>query len=186
MTTHDFTLCTVPHTGAHFIIGLLETVGLQSSIDYGVDEWGIRGRMLPLQSKFLILARDPYLTALRYIYNGEPMENVAKTWKVCFANLYNIDYFIIDIGCRKEDRLEHICDAMKFLNIDFELHMEKLKSYIEAWKPLNTSEEFFGVESEEGNKAAYLATGELPEGHDWGLLDEAVEWYKSLPTNDYV
>lgn len=188
MTTHDTTcLATVPHTGAHFVVDLLRIVGVRNLLHW---HWRVRPRALPQQSKFLITARDPYLTALRYIHNGDSMEDVAKTWKTCISNLYNIDHYIIDMACRKEDRLEHIYNAMRFIDIDPIPYTTELDSFINAWKPVHTTEEMIvrghGVEGTENNKAIYLETGELPEGYDWSTLDEAFEWYKSLSTNDYV
>ena len=190
MATNNFTvcLCTVPHTGAHFALDLLRNVEMQNVLHH---HWRTQPKALPQRSsKFLITARDPYLTALRYIYNGDSMENVAKSWEVCIGNLYNIDHFIIDIGCREEDRLEHICDAVKFLDISPDQYMTELESFANEWKPLNTTEEAaargLGVGGAENNKAIYLETGKLPNGHDWDTLTDAFDWYRSLPTNDYV
>jgi hypothetical protein len=130
------------------------------------------------------------LSALRSIYNGEQIEAAAKSWNTCLTNLYNVDHYIIDIGCRKEDRLDHICGAIKFIDMNPDQYMEKLQPYVNSWTPVYTTEESIarghGVDCEKNNKSIYLETGELPDGHDWSLLDKAVEWYKLLPTNDCV
>jgi len=192
MTLDEYAIClmTVPHTGAHFVTDLLETVGLLLPNEYTTAHWPTYSKSLPPESKFLITVRDPYLSALRYLYNGYPIEDAAKSWNICLANLYNVDHYIIDIGCRKEDRLEHICSAIKFINMNPDNYMEKLQPYVDLWTPIHTTEESIargrGVDCEKNNKSIYLETGGLPNGHDWSLLDNAVEWYKALPTNDCV
>lgn len=193
MPASKYTLCiiTVPHTGTHFAEQLLDQIGLHS-LDkvYMGKHWDPYPSILPEEPKLLITARDPYLTALRYIANGDLIEPVALAFDNCISNLYNVDYYLLDIGCREADRLKHACDLARFLDIDPDLHMEKLVPFVKAWKPVHTTEEEAArgmlAEGTEHNKAKYLESGKLPEGYDWSVLDNAVEWYKSLSTNDYV
>lgn len=188
MKTHDSAcLATVPHTGAHFVVDLLRIIDIQDILHY---HWRAYSRAFPPVSKFLITARDPYLVGLRYISNGDRIEDASLTFNECIRNLYNLDHYIIDIGCRKEDRLEHVCNMANFLNINPDPYMEKLELFVEAWKPVHTTEEaaLRGtiIEGSEINKMRYLESGALPQDYDWSVFDTAVEWYNSLPTNDNV
>lgn len=192
MPTSKFTMCltTVPHTGTVFAERLLDQIGLPPHNSYTGMHWNPYPYVLPDEPKLLITARDPYLTALRFITEGDTIEPVALAFDNCIANLYNVDHYLLDIGCRETDRLEHVCNLARFLDIDPDLHMEKLVPFVEAWKPVNTTKEVLSrglfAEGTENNKAEYLETGKLPNGYDWNVLDNAVTWYKSLPTNDYV
>lgn len=186
MIEYKFTLYTVPHTGAHFTVDLLNIVGLTPK-DYPTMHWQTHAKPLPTSPKFLLTARDPYLVGLRYILKGNSIETLAHQWARQITNLYNIDHFVLDIGCREADRLTHVCDALNFLDIDPDPCMVRLRPYVNAWKPLNSTEESVGgVVGAEKNKEQYLLTGKLPQEYDWSILDDAVQWYKSLPTNDYV
>ena len=188
MIIHNFTMClmTVPHTGANFAVGLLSHLDLQYQ-KYNITHWKTRPSMLPPEPKLLITARDPYLVALRYISKGNPIEHAALSFDNCIANLYNVDYHILDIGCRKEDRLEHVNSIAKFLDTTPDIGTHK---FVEAWTPVNTTEEQIlrgrVAGGTENDKARYLENGVLPKDHDWSILDNAVDWYKSLSTNDYV
>jgi hypothetical protein len=70
-------------------------------------------------------------------------------------------------------RLNCAQNAIKFIGIDLEL--DRINDYVEKWIPQNESTSIY--------KTKYLETGELPEGYDWNLLNEAVEWYNKLLTN---
>ena len=110
-----------------------------------------------------------------------------------------MDAFILDMGCREEDRVEHLCDFVRHIGKDPDEYMDDILEYADGWKPLNTSN---SVE-----KRKYLELGQLPETQilnihrklvprretvettltkkiDWTAFDNAVAWYKSLPTND--
>jgi hypothetical protein len=133
-----------------------------------------------------VTARDPYLGALHFISKSErhTLDSMSRQWDMLLDTIKDRDYFTFDIGCRESDRVAHLRDALKFLDV---YETEEAINYIQSWKPLNQSNNEF--------KEDYLATGKLPDaGYDsckppnkmsWDVLDEAVEWYKSLPTNDY-
>lgn len=183
--TPEAVLLTVPFTGTHFVQGLLQTVsasGDPSSRTYVPDQhWTDSLTSLEWnkvkQTKVLITARNPYLSALRNIKIRleNPIEAKAAEWKTCINSLPELDYFIIDIGCPKENRLEHALNAFRFIGTNPEQYMHLIVPYVENWIPQNESTSIY--------KTKYLETGELPEGYDWNLLNEAVEWYNKLLTN---
>jgi hypothetical protein len=129
-----------------------------------------------MQTKVLITARDPYLSAIRSIKTGQenPVAFIADAWNVCFTAMDEMNYFIFDIGCSKQVRLNHAQDAIKFIGIDVDL--DRIDNYIDNWTPENVSV------SE--HKTKYLETGKLPSGYDWTILDAAVNWYKALTTHE--
>lgn len=132
----------------------------------------------------LITVRDPYLSAIRFIYAGQSIESCAEMWNESIDALPFVDHFLFDIGCREEDRMAHTADMLEFCQRTMTPEVEK---YISAWKPVNSSEEYNrGIESAKDFKSNYLKDGTLPDGYDWSLFDNAVAWYKGLPTNDHV
>ncbi len=87
------------------------------------------------------------------------------------------NYFIFDIGCQEENRLNHALEAIRFIGIVDETQCRHdIIPYVEKWEPIN--------ESHSEYKTEYLETGKLPNEYDWNLLNEAVEWYKALTTNE--
>jgi len=98
------------------------------------------------------------------------MSDLKNRWDRFFRVLPTLNYHIIDIGCEMPNRYEHLCDVADFLKVDY--NSQKVKDFADAWKPENASNSIA--------KRKYLETRELPEGYDWSLLDEAVEWYTNL------
>lgn len=190
-------LYTVPHTGTNFVASFFKHLGLESP-----DHWfryhtarchpdnlhksafRITGVRALEAEKLIVTARDPYLSAIRWIGDSDYEEDsgdrrtpqqMAWSWGHMFDVLKKRDdYFIVDIGCRQSDRLELLREAADYMEIDY--NMADIESFAEAWKPQNSSDT--------GPKQAYLRDGTLPDG-DWHYLDDAVAWYKSLPTNDF-
>lgn len=110
-----------------------------------------------------------------------------------------MDAFIVDVGCREADRVEHLCDFARHVGKDPDDYMDAIVEYANAWKPLNVTDNPI--------KQAYLKDGTLPETQvlnikrklvprretvettltkkiNWAAFDDAIAWYKSLPTND--
>ena len=174
-------LLTVPYTGTHFAKSLFEKVGVFSTYDMPNAHWldgNIREQWDKIiQRKLVITARDPYLTAIRSIKTGHetPIEFIAESWATCFEAMQQADHFILDIGCKKENRLNHVLELINFVGIDLGTYREDVTSYVDAWLPEN--------ESHSEHKVRYLETGELPSRYDWSLLDPAVNWYKALTIN---
>lgn len=183
--TPDAVLLTVPYTGTHFTRILLEVAGAMSHprskvyvphahwLDANVTEDWTK----IMQTKVLVTARDPYLSAIRSIKTGQedPIEFIANAWELCFTGMNEMDYFVFDIGSPSAARrLAHAQDAMNFIGIDDEM-LSRIDDYVERWEPANES---FNVQKDE-----YLNTGNLPEGYDWSLLDNAKAWYRALTTH---
>jgi len=181
--TPDAILLTVPHTGTNFVRTLLTMAGAENNpyakayvpdahwIDKGITEvWD-----KIVQTKLIITARDPYLSAIRAIKNGQenPVEWIADAWTLCFDAMSKTKHVVFDIDCPVQARLNCAQNAIKFIGIDLEL--DRINDYVEKWIPQNESTSIY--------KTKYLETGELPEGYDWNLLNEAVEWYNKLLTN---
>ncbi len=180
MDTHNlsFALMTVPHTGATFTSNLLALAG-EVPMHY---HWKGYGTWLP-GVPLLITVRDPYLSAIRFIYSNQSIESCAEMWNESIDALPFVDHFLYDVGCREEDRITHTADMFEFCQRTMTPEIEK---YVSEWKPLNTSENYDGDLTVKDFKANYLKDGSLPDGYNWSLLDDAVAWYKGLPTNDYV
>jgi hypothetical protein len=172
----DYILANVPHTGSIFTIKLLEVAGHVHSKNYMHWHWRVNSLALPQAPRILMTARDPYLSAIRTLTDNDPFDDICARWYSFIECKDFIDqYFVLDIGCREADRLEHVRNALDFCGITM---TDKVVDYVAAWKPENTSESLA--------KQEYLETGKLPDGYDWSRLDDAVAWYKSLPSNDYV
>ena len=215
-------LFTVPHTGTHFAIGFMKELGIEhgrrTPLDCpdprpsgffhchapgcSIEEWNNGNRETIFSStKCLVTARDPYLTGIRYIHNNQPAYLIVRHWNSFLQSLDMLpEYFVLDVGCRKEDRIQHLRDAAKFLGKDTSRYESAIEEYANKWIPLNVTNN--------GIKQAYLKTGELPKIQerklsrdgskilpkgefiqttleiDWSEFDGAVAWYKSLPTND--
>lgn len=181
-------MITVPHTGTHFAIKFLEILDLPHNVGKGINynhhhaipEITPHMKLLYetcIGTKCIVTARDPILNAIRYMTNGQPLTQASNTWKVFLEILpWMNDVFVLDIGCREEDRADHLYDLARFIDKNPNEYMDSIKSYANDWKPLNTSDS--------PEKSRYIEYGELPKGVDWSAFDEAVEWYKSLPTND--
>jgi hypothetical protein len=126
--------------------------------------------------KCIVTARDPYLCAIRFLHNGQTVEECASHWNI-FLNTYeDFSPFILDVGTREGDRLEHLYETANFIDECPDKYEKDIREYADAWIPVK------GSNSE--MKQQYLEYGTLPANHSWQLLDEAVEWYRSLPTND--
>lgn len=190
MTT-PIVLHTVPHTGTHFVEAAFETMGLERGKDYcrAHAPRVHKKAMYPAQAhqlytaltaqKLVVTARDPYLSAIRWV-TAAPNRTVLQmsfAWDHFFDTLSRKEYFIVDIGCREQDRIQHLYDLGGFLGVDYD--EQQISKFAEAWKP--------EYSSNTDAKQQYLKTGALPHTNlgKWSLLDEAVAWYKSLPTNDY-
>lgn len=196
-TLHNISLVTVPHTGTHFAIELLKTVGLEHrSGSKGIKhnttfnffhvhwphdimvDWTEAVRNKVHTDKVIITARDPILTGIRYISSGKPITEIAKHWNAFLEYEADFDYFALDVGCLEEKRYEHVCNALRYIEVDPVPFADDLKAYADAWTPLNSKDSDI--------KQHYLKTEELPDGHNWSIFDEAVAWYKNLPTNAQV
>lgn len=181
--TPEAILLTVPYTGTHFTQILLELVDARAQLfgkayvptAHWLDENIAEDWDKIMQTKVLVTARDPYLSAIRSIKTGQenPVAFIADAWNVCFTAMDEMNYFIFDIGCSKQARLSLAQDAIKFIGIDME--PGRIDSYIDNWAPEN--------ESVSEHKTKYLKTGALPNGYEWNKLDKAVEWYKALTNN---
>ena len=183
--TPEAILITVPFTGTHFMKALLEVTDANKNmwsttyvphahwLDASIEEnWD-----KIIQTKLIITARDPYLSAIRNIKPPQenPIEFIADAWNVCFKAMKESNYFIFDIGCQEENRLNHALDVIRFIGIDEIQYEQHINLYIEKWEALSVTDSEY--------KTKYLETGELPEGYDWGLLDTVVDWYKRLTTH---
>ena len=181
--TPEAILLTVPYTGTHFTRTLLEVAGAhpypQGKIYVPHAHWldaNVAADWAKIvQTKVLITARDPYLSAIRCIKTGQenPIDFIADAWDVFFTGMNEMEYFVFDIGLSKEARLGYARNALNFVSTD--LYLDRIDDYINRWEPMN--------ESVTEHKTEYLKTGKLPENYDWDKLDNAVEWYNSLTTH---
>lgn len=181
MNTHDlpFALMTVPYTGATFALDLFMAAGTMPKHYH----WRGSNTRLP-GIPLIITVRDPYLSAIRFIYSGQPIEPCAEMWNECIDALPFVDNFLFDIGCREEDRMTHAANMFEFCQLTMTPEIEQ---YVNSWTPANSSEQYTcGDLRAKDFKANYLKDGTLPDGYDWSLFDNAVAWYKGLSTNDHV
>jgi len=133
-----------------------------------------------LSSKVIVAARNPYLSVFRRIDlpTSRPLKYYAARWNVFLDTIPELDYVILDVGCRGEEKYNQLVDVAKHIGLYSEETIPIIKDYAKAWKPVNISDTKF--------KRDFLLTGELPEGYDWSVFDSAVDWYESLPTNSYI
>lgn len=184
--TPEAILLTVPYSGTNFTNKLLETAGASHNHNWGTyipqahwldsnctDDW-----YKIVQTKAIITARDPFLSAIRSIKvnQEDPVKFIADSWAACFKGMEELDYVILDIGCRESDRLENALNVIRFAGIDEEKYMDNIVPFVNAWIPEN--------ESYSEHKTNYLKSGRLPDGYDWSQLYEAAIWYNKLLTNE--
>lgn len=197
------TVYTVPHTGTHFATKFLDTLGIERSRQYkpfplsskthwwrchaaqgpsgDCAEHDVADSAIIPAAKLVVTARDPYLSAIRYFGPGRrPMAKLKYRWDTFLSVLEERKkpYFILDIGCREKDRYQHLLDLAEYTGVSYD--EDVVRKYADSWKPENATDT--------SAKAAYLANGVLPElecDGTWSMLDDAVAWYKTLPTNDY-
>ena len=181
----NIVIYTVPHTGTNFVRKFLDTLETTENIirihATHLDDTEMVSqhhltqlRILASSSPTIITARDPYLSAIRFLKREHrKMTFLKKRWDRFFKTVPTMNYHIIDIGVKEEDRYTHLCQAADFLKIKYS--EQKVRAFADAWKPVN--------ETTSDAKTKYLDTGELSKFHDWSLLDDAVSWYKNLQTN---
>ncbi len=204
----ELSLLTVTHTGTNFAIAFLELLGIPHNAGRNYTHIHASPELSPsmekrykelVGTKCIVTARDPLLSGIRYIHNGAKVSQIAGCWEVFLEILPWMDAFILDVGCREEDRVEHLCDLARHVGKDPEEYMDAIVEYADNWKPLNVTDN--------EDKQRYLESGVLPEKQvihihrklvprretvettltkkiDWAAFDDAVAWYKSLPTND--
>lgn len=185
----NIVIYTVPHTGTNFVKKFLETLGTPKS-EYirihatQLDDAKIilsphhltQLEMLASSKPTIITARDPYLSAIRLLNrhgSDHTITLLKRRWDRFFKTIPTMNCHIIDIGVREEDRYTHLCQAADFLKVKYS--EQNIRAFADAWKPEN--------ETTSDAKTKYLETGKLSEFYDWSLLDEAVSWYRNLPTN---
>jgi len=201
---HRFNIFTVPHTGTHFIFKFVNDVlgaerdnGPAHYTKDGAYYWPFHAFHQPLhmmspriqsfcngtnnesRRPTLVTARDPYLSTIHYmdLAPTRKLSDCAGYWDTFLGIIPRTNHFIVDIGCHENKRTEHLCEVADFLRLPYKL--DDMKTFAEAWKPENARSNDM--------KKKYLETGTLPDprGESWDMLDNAVAWYKSLPTNGY-
>ena len=195
-------LFTVPHTGTHFAIEFLKCLGIEHASGTGffsihpkrtrITDWENGGWFTIANTNCVVTARDPYLTHIRYIHNNHDVSDNVKSWDCMINALPHLrSYKILDIGCRVEDRYDHLCEIAEFVGVYPKAYRELIEVYADAWMPLNDSENEIKKQYLETNSLPTTQTLELPSGDtkeneiDWSELDFAIDWYKTLPTNDF-
>ena len=184
-------LHTVPHTGTHFVMKAFTNVfKLEKCKDWYRTHTprAMPGHLKVHEQEMIdsalrapivvVTARDPYLSAIRWLGRpGRTVQDMGWAWQHFFKVLEKRQPFIVDIGCREADRFKHLCDLGDYLGVEY--NIKDVQEFANAWKP--------EYSSDTGAKKSYLQTGVLPHPRkgSWNLLDEAVEWYKNLNTNDY-
>lgn len=184
--TPEAVLLTAPYSGTNFTLKLLATAGSFQNhtretyipqahwLDTNcIDDWN-----KIVQTKAIITARDPFLSAIRSIKvnQEDPVKFIADSWAAAFKGMEELDFVILDIGCREAERLENALNVLRFAGIDVEKYMDSIIPYVDAWMPEN--------ESHSEHKTNYLKSGKLPDGYDWNLLYDAAIWYNKLLTNE--
>jgi hypothetical protein len=195
-----FSLITVPHTGTHFMKQLFIEAGIMLDLEI-VDSpledcltdtyyWHLHtlhedktmaDRVLADGRKIIVTARDPYLSAFHYLdaadsHDGlwcgqnDKIEELARHWDHLMT-IAKKGAFIFDIGCKEEQRQKQATDILEFIGLDCDI-----KKYISDWKPRNSRDT--------ENKRNYLEHNTLPD-FNWRPLEDAVKWYRELPTNNY-
>lgn len=126
--------------------------------------------------KCIIMARDPYLSAIRFLHNGQTVEDCAKHWNSFLKSYTDLNYIILNLDVKKEDRLEHLCQIAEFIGKWPNKYESEIRKYADAWLPVKGTSSVI--------KQRYVESGILPTNHNWKLLDDAVVWYKALHTQE--
>jgi len=177
-------LYTIPHTGTNFVMQYFALLGFRPGTIVAPETYVHRhaGHKKPNWDHFanfpcIITARDPYLCALRFIHNGQTIDDCAKCWDDFLSSYESLNYTILDIGTRPSNRHNQLLSIATFVNKDPIRYATQIQEYANSWLPVkSTSSEL---------KRQYLETGSLPTSFDWSPLNRAVAWYNSLETNDY-
>jgi hypothetical protein len=128
--------------------------------------------------KTIVTVTHPHRCWVSWATREREFDKNVEAWQALFNWLPTLNkYYVFDINVRKEERFEHLYGAIKFLGLECEMYEDLTHEYVEAWP------ESYPQDSQ--LKAAYLESNELPDGHDYTKLQFAVDWYESLPTNNY-
>lgn len=193
MNRYEHILYTMPHTGTNFIVKFFEAIGQEQTKTwrrwhaFQIHPKEITDGQLFIEQRIkntpglVVTARNPYLSAIRHFHsssNGNLID-LHYGWGRFFDMIESRGHFVVDIGCKEENRFDHLCDLVKYLNLECDTDI--IKQFADKWKPENTSDS--------KAKNDYLKNGTLPvlkHGESWDLIADAVSWYKSLPTNAQV
>ena len=169
-------LYTVPHTGTHFAMRYFDILGFYPEAIVAPDNYHHRHAGYKKhdweefsQLKCVVMARDPYLCAIRFLHNGQTIEDCAKCWTDFIESCNDLDHFVLNLDIEKKDRLEHLYQVADFIGRCSDKYESKIRTYADEWLPVKGTNNLM--------KEEYMKSGKLPAGHNWELLNEAVEWY---------
>ena len=164
-------LLTVPFTGTHFTQTVLTEMtrshGWYIASAHWLDEVVANEWNKIVRRKIIVTSRNPYLSAIRSIKAYGSIDDSVNQWNCMLDKLPQLNYFVFNVECEERHRERHLSDLAAFLGISNNM---KIK-----WIPENVSTSAI--------KEKYTATQELPEGHDWDKLNDAISWHKTLTTN---
>lgn len=184
----DIVLYTIPHSGTRFTLTYLERLGFRrwnQNLDNlrRITNVGVlfyqqhTGPWLGQQisdpeyhlenKKVIITVRHPHLVLKSFLARGKTLETNIACWKSLLEWLPKIDHCIFDIGCAENRRFRQMYRLMEHIGQNNLDTYRITKDYVDEWEPLN------------------VTPNSDIEVTDYSELDFAVEWYESLPSNDY-
>lgn len=189
----NFNLFTVPHSGTHFTMEYFRQMGIRTwnpSSPSGLPTfWQVHagnnylGRMTLDNYKRLckhptvITVTHPYRCWISFTGRNKSYEENVDCWHYLLDTMPKLNYYLFDINCRKTDRKDTLVKMMNYLGLYNEDRDRWINKWVDRW-PIEAAQEY-------KNKAQYLKDGTLPSGYDYDQLQFAVDWYESLPSNDY-
>jgi len=191
----DTIIFTVPHSGTQFTRQLFDEFGFTR---WNVNKERIRvitetapfyymqhtgrwlGQQIPdyeqkLQElKVITTVRHPHKVLRSFLRRGRTFKENIRAWKSLFEWLPRTDHYIFDIGCRENERLSQMLGILTHIGANTPKYRKITARYVDNWRPLNVTDG-----SRIKNHNIHIDDSMLKQ------LDFAVEWYESLPTNDF-
>jgi len=188
-----FCVFTVPHSGTRFTMEYFTKLGVKtwnpSNLVDVPTYWQVHagnhylGHQTLDDYKLLhklpvvVTVTHPHRNWVSFTARDKSYEQNVDCWEYLLKELPTLNYYLFDINCRASERKMHLINILNFLNLYTEEREALTDEWCAEW-PSSHAQSYH-------NKDQYLTHNRLPSGYDYDQLQFAVDWYESLPTNDY-
>ncbi len=194
-----FAIFTVPHSGTRFTMEYFNKIGIKSwwpgqsvestdkftqrgfwQVHAGNDylgRWTLDKYKLLHQVPVVVTVTHPHRNWVSFTRRKKSYELNVDCWEYLIKELPTLNYYLFDINCRESERKTHLINMLKFLNLHTEERGMLTDKWVNEW-PFSHAQDYH-------QKRMYLTHNRLPSGYDYDQLQFAVDWYESLPFNDY-
>ena len=125
----------------------------------------------------VITVTHPHRNWVSFASRNKSYESNLSCWCCLLDELPNLNYYLFDINCRESNRKGELINMLHFLDLYTEKRERWTDEWINEW-PIMSSRD-------SKHKKQYLENQMLPSGYNYSQLQFAVDWYESLPSNDY-